>query len=993
MHNDKYQTFYSTISYILLLYLSLIDSIPLNYFQNITCGRELTNLLINLFPSSSWHDHHIKMKNILPSKKCIILFDLIDNITIYDPRKNIPSTISRPTTLSSSSSTSSADDNHTTTFLSTIDEYDILNDKSYVTADETSVEMYKTKEFYQHLKRKIPSVDFSTILLNLMIGLVEDENLSVIDKSSTTVQCLAFGLEKLMQLSGDQMAVTENNSNNQKPKSEHLIFENLNDCDIIMEKLLVLVLYCLNNIFNSNKCPSDLIDVGSIVRQLLQVLRFELERDCKLDGTKDFYVLRCDIIFGIYYYLYIMMNNTYLSKVEDELIQIFNDVMEKLQRYTHQIYEILKKSDKSVVIYRKISKLFLKIIRNFKALDDGRHDSRGRRMNKKLMKNQQPRHHHKNRNKINLKCMVESNLFTIIGYLPYDAIKKILKLIQTTNTFCCCNTNFELLATLFGIIKTHPKSLRLILNFLRNSYINLILNTSCDHCSNRINSMQFQCQLAQHFTEIIAKIPESDYSTILDHIGKLPNTLPKSLARKIIFDITVPVFEKYKLRITNYNTNDDTEELKLAKAIVYSCLNIFANYLSDFNLISEFFTESIIQHLDDLMIHYEIVPNIFRLIKIGLYNFDESSTSYLSIHRKIMKMPIATTIVVTNNLLALFTRLGAKNKNLNLKTVEQKSSNNDNVKKHCQSHSLLFELRLAAVYWNMTLQLLQTNDQFKSEFKETFNEHHEDSTLITIIYNTLSCIININQFNNYNNLNNSKISSISFPNVSSTSSYVSTKTCYQETDLINLPDHNDFKNYDFEYENVFYENLNRNKPKSALILKYDEPISYEIELCQNLNHNQFYQSGLTQNQCIDDDDINDDNESKLIYDVNNFKSMDRSSRKLMQLDSYYRQFVCNNKTDEILWLMEGSGAVSGDVCCDDSNGEKNSVFIRLFNWIFPFHHDSNYRDNHMQAVDDEINVLKSTECRKILFQLFEITLSAYLMDLPGHIFGKLINLI
>lgn len=871
---------------------------------------------------------------------------MLENTIIFDSQ-NINSQYLSSRHISMFNSSMASTDNTLNGVSFNDDSFHSINSEVFF-ENELNIADLKTDKYNQHLTRRISSIDFSKILLNLLIDLVDDENLSVLDVSSTSIQCLLFGLEKLVLLSRQQIELVDGSN---EATGENPIFENIDDCDIIVEKLLILVLNCLNNVFKSKRSLTDLIDVNSIVRQLLIVLQNGLERDCKLKECDSSSLLRCDICFGIYYYLHIFINNTYLLKIDDELIKIFNTIMENLQRHTDRIYEIIKKSSKSELIYKKMSMLFLKIIRNFKLMEEGLIEQRGRKGQKKFIRNQQSRHHHTKKCKINLKCVVEHNLFRLISHLTHDKVRKILKFFQTTNSFCCCNTNIELLATLFDIIKKHPRLVRPVLSFLKHNYISLLVNPNCEHCSSRINSMKFQCQLVRHYMEIIDIVFEFEYCIILNHVSKLPKSQPAALARKIMFDVTFPIFETYKMEILLFENDPKFEEqLKLAKSIVYSCLNNFANYLINFNqLVPEFFTETIVQHLDDLMVHYEIVPNIFRLIKIGLYNNYQSTCS--NIYRKIIKMPIGTTLMVTNKLLILFHRLAEKHEYFNIKKLDQKlitTCTNDQ-----SSHPLIFELRLAAVYWNMTLQLLQSNAQFKAEFREEFFKQHENETLITIIYNTLYCIIKIN----HPNMNSSTLSN-------------------HKTDIRELPEFIILKPINNFIDNVdLYETMNINMPKSALLQPYDESISYEIDVYQHLDHKQFHHHH---------DDIEDFETFKLIYDVSNVKS----NCIIKKVDEYYRQFITISRIGDNVYLKNNecsSGIVRKE---EDNENNSDSVFNRFISWLYPFHKNDNSVDQ-FEIVDDELNVLRTTECRKILFQLFEITLSVYLLDLPGSLFGKL----
>lgn len=814
----------------------------------------------------------------------------------------------------------------------------------------------------------MPSIEFSKILCNLLIAIVSDENLTIIDRLSSTVNSLHFGIDKLKLLGINKT-----------------IFESKLECNLIREQLLTLILMCLNNIFTSKKNLTDIIDVNKILEQLFNILECELKEIDDDKYCEDNDLKKCDIIFGIYYYSFIIINNTYLTK-SDITQNKFYDFIIKVQGYTGKIFGLIKKDENSILMFKKITKIFLKIICNIRITEDscsssGKYENRTRKLTKKNLRNNIPRHHKNIETIVKLKCLIENELFALLNYLTFEQIKPILKFLQKTNNFCCCNLNLNLLSTLFTLIKDNIKYNRFILNLIKNNFINLLLSKCCDLCCEKINSIEYQVSLVQQYISVIDNLYDPDITIILDHIGTLSRTIPFSFARKIIFEIAIPVFENFKLKIMLFQSdNGMKDELKISKTIVHSCLNIFSNYLIDTNLINDFYTEENVKHLNDLMGYYEIVPNVFRLIKLGLNYFNDNDEIHRNIRQIIINMPINNTITVTNNLLNFFYRLNNTNENFNLKIIKKSMELNKS------TYSILFELRLAAVYWNMILQLLQTNEQFKNEFKEKFKNSHEDYTLIYIIYNTLSCILNLNQMNN----NDVDDDDNGDQDICNDFSLLTLNNFNIATD--NIIDWKIYEEICSNSSDDIIESYNRNIPKSVLCnFNTEQPVSIEVEQFNKLTHDEifkFYNNS-------DDDKLTED--IKPIFNINDKKNNSKS--KIMYINDFYRKMALKTLTQEI--LTESNEIDKEERELNSSYPIKHSNFFpidkinQLFSWIFSSDDDDSgsngkHHDEDEKFSSEDIIVLKSMECRKILFQLFEITLSIYLLDLPVHIFGELL---
>lgn len=303
------------------LYLPILVSVSL---KKVSCGRELTSLLVNLFPSVSWDTWN----KSLDKESKFILTDLTDKLEIYDLTA---------VKLSLNSKCSKNVDGLTSQYNS-MDSFDYVTD-----SDDHLLENYLTDDFKEFTQQIISCYDFSLVEINLLIKLVSSENLISLDKNSISAQCLNFAILKV-----------------------HSLERNFNELDgrrraELKNVILKLFFVSLNNFFVSFKNICDCVDVEFIVSKLFQVLDWDLS-DVELCD------LKLENCFSIFYSIIVLLNNVF--------IQNFDEI-----EHFENLFNIFKSSDCELDLFfnkmlihnkkiNKILKILIKITSDFKKCDE-----------------------------------------------------------------------------------------------------------------------------------------------------------------------------------------------------------------------------------------------------------------------------------------------------------------------------------------------------------------------------------------------------------------------------------------------------------------------------------------------------------------------------------------------------------------------------------------------------------------------------------------------
>lgn len=581
-------------------------------------------------------------------------------------------------------------------------QYNSMDSFDYSTEhdDELLLENYLTNDFKEFTNKKISCYDFSLIEINLLIELVSNENLISLDRNSITAQCLNFSILKI-----------------------HSMERNFTELDVqrkdeLKNVILKLFLISLNNFFISFKNICDCIDSEMMISKLFDVLEYELTTTTADDLFCDLKLENC---FSIFYSILIFLNNIFLKNfMEIENFQnLFLIFIKKCDCELNLFLKKLKIHNNSKKKVNKILKILIKITSDFKKTSD-ESDFLNLRKRKKCKQNcgfkVHSIHHEISKDyKLDYKvCFMENLLINLLKNLKIDE-KKVIFHFFRKNGLCCCNFEQKSLPSILEMFENIEMQ-KIGLNFIKNNILTIFDTSCCDFCDLRRKSDDFQEKFIEFYKILLKKLKGNlYYISLLKHIGKIAAVLPYNYSQRILFDLIIKIFHDEKNKIEN-------------ESILKCCLNIFTFYLKDIQLIEEFFNEEMLFDLNNLLKIPELAQDVLSILKIGIICREE-----------ITEMIIQSTVKITKNLIILF-------KDFN-QLFELKSTRD-------QQDSIEFLpitnlIKLSAIYWNSINQLIRISSKFKNQFKNEFDKHFDDTTLINTVYNSLSCLLNLNRKKNF----------------------------------------------------------------------------------------------------------------------------------------------------------------------------------------------------------------------------------------------------
>lgn len=765
----------------------------------------------------------------------------------------------------------------------------------YITeADDDLLDDYQTDDFKEFTQQIISCYDFSLIEINLMIKLVSNENLINLDKNSITAQCLNFSVLKMHSL---------------ERNFYQLDGQRKNELKNVILKLFVI---SLNNLFISFKNICDCFDVELVLSQLYEVLKYDLSADDVCD-------LKLENCFIIFYSIIVLLNNIFIQNCNEinnyeSLFNIFksNDCELNLF-FKKQLFHNKKIS--------KILKILIKITSDFKKCDENvfLKSRKGKKDKQKCGLNI---HHGISRKNYNI-CFMENLLISLLKKLKNDD-KKIIFRYFRNNGLCCCNFERKSLPSILELFED-VKMQKSGLNFIKNNILKIFDKSCCDFCQTRRKSDDFLNDFIHFYKTLLKKLKGTLYTRLLNHIGKIAVDLPYNYSQRILFDLIIKIFHQEKNKTKN-------------ESILKCCLNIFTFYLKDDKLLEEFFNEEMLIDLKNLLKIPELAQDVLNIIKIGIICSEECD--------KLIEITLRATVNVTKNLIILFKDV---DQIFQLKTTKD-------IDQDLNFESITNLIKLSAIYWNSIYQLIKISLKFKKEFKIELNKFFDDTTLINTVYNSISCVLNLNRKTNVDLTNSVDFCVLSktdlfqdFPD-SSSCDFIENRTEYRKGI------------FDIEYDINF--NMIDKIDFNDLIIELDENLI------------------LTHNDIFNSTNYNFKNNTKfrLIYSTN-------SHRKVIRLSQTSDENILIESIKTDYSKIEIHGNLISSVL-DTLTSELNFI-TNSFSKIFSKQGgDRNSTNDCIYYSIEDVLQLKSMENRKMLSTIFENMLGVVLQFYTSNQIGE-----
>lgn len=785
-------------------------------------------------------------------------------------------------------------------------QYNSMDSFAYLTeTDDDLLENYQTDDFKKFTQQIISCYDFSLIEINLLIKLVSNENLISLDKNSITAQCLNFSILKI-----------------------HSLERNFNELDAqrkneLKNVILKLFFISLNNFFISFKNICDCFDSELVVSQLFQVLKCDLAADDLCD-------LKLENCFSIFYSIIVLLNNIFIQNFDQ--IENFESLFKIFKSSDCELNSFFKKQFIHNNKVNKILKILIKITSDFKKCDEN--DFLKLRKLKKCKQKcgfkVHSIHHQVSKESYKI-CFMENLLINLLKNLKIDDKKLIFRYFRK-NGLCCCNFERKSLTSILQLFE-NVEMQKIGLNFIKNNILTIFNSSCCDFCETRRKSDDFQNDFIEFYKILLNQLKGSLYTSLLKHIGKIAAVLPYNYSQRILFDLIIKIFHQEKNKTEN-------------EPILKCCLNIFTFYLKDVKLIEEFFNEEMLIDLENLLKIPELAQDVLNIIKIGIICREESN--------KIIEITLRATFKITKNLIILF-----KDVNQLFQLKSTKDATQD-----CEFQSIANLIKLSAIYWNSINQLIRISLKFKKEFKMEFNKFFDDTTLINTVYNSISCVLNLNRKTNFDLSN-----SIDFCVLSKTDLFEDFQD-FKNSDLNLIENQTEYRKgiFDIEYD------LSFNK------IDFNDSI---IELNENLvlTHKDVFNSSTSYN-------LQNNSEYRLIYNT-------KAHRKVIKLNqmSDENSLIESIQADDCKIKMNGNIISSVlDTLASELNFITNS-FSKLFSQQGGGERDC-AKDFIYYSIEDVLQ-LKTIENRKMLSKIFETMLGVvsqfYTTNQMGEFFFCILN--
>ncbi|KAJ6646111.1 Lysosomal-trafficking regulator [Pseudolycoriella hygida] len=575
-------------------------------------------------------------------------------------------------------------------------------------------EHYQTMEFLEW-KSTNYSCDFiASTILNLLIKLTSEENMLSIDIKSVCVQSLQFAVECYCTIAKNGAFQPENKEQ-------------------LRRKALTLVMCCIENILRNTKRFEEHIDIPAVLEKLYGSISAN-DGHCMTS-------IQVEHETAFIYFSSLLLHK--LRKDQNHVSAIGAELFRKLTERLDCVLDIVKKyyefvPNDSGENLSKLLNVLCKTIFEIRNHEQVAAEKQKKKNKKKLKKTKRNScfHHHENTSKFG--CLLENLLLQIMQFASADNLVTGFQFFKR-NIICCCNANFKIIEKIIRNARSN-KIHKSALNFMKNNFFKIFYcNTECNICDPK-STADLEADLISLYKEWFQELSQSvDKITFLNHIAKVSKYLSFEASFQFFVDIVLPPFRAEKARFM------ESPRTAMGQEIMELCLNIFLCFLKDVRLIKGFFNAENVQHMEDLIVFPEFSSLTCCLLKIGVENLSflgENPSEQRIMSDKLQNLKSNAISNVASQLFLVFDEL-ERDRNIGLRINRQSQKTLDIYNQSINISSLKGLLHLGVVYWNLILQLLRTNEQFKNIVHETIVIDPCD--LQNIVFNSFSCYLNSKQ--------------------------------------------------------------------------------------------------------------------------------------------------------------------------------------------------------------------------------------------------------
>lgn len=595
---------------------------------------------------------------------------------------------------------------------------------------------FHTTEFYVY-QHKVQSGDLiASTILNILQKLIENENSASLVKTSATIKSLWFAVSQYQCVEVDRRFRIEN----------HVI---------IKRKLLTIIYMCLNKIFPSGKRLDELFDVKELITRLMHAIdvdsRLQLTAPPDDESFKNLNVL----VYGLFLFTQnVLINRSHEISLLEMLFAAFQVHLSVIN--TSLIEMIRYDGDERNECMEKILHILLKLIHmlNSAEIQQTTHADRAASKAKKRLSVMAgatistTNTHHKSYKLF--KCTLESIVLHMAQEVKAEKLRLIFGFFQKY-TICCCNIHLE---CVYRMLENSlaKKMHKICLIFVKQNVLRTIFNDDI-RCSN-CDTGQFIFKFKEHFVATYKRWFQqlhepAEVIVFFKHIAKISKYLHVDLQSHILVDIVLPLFRREKAAIIERAAAaaGDTSANPSSEKILICCLLIFLCYLKDVTVIKAFFIEENIQHLEDMYVMPHFAYLVSNVLKIGIDNcqfLGETNDEREALTKRLEQLQIHLFADIIDILTDLFNDVSAVHTfRLKIMASAALACDRDRPNRilenfHAGQLSTFEIVHLSVVYWNSILQIIRsTYDEFRARVEQIIAGY--ESIVFHLVYNSLSC--------------------------------------------------------------------------------------------------------------------------------------------------------------------------------------------------------------------------------------------------------------
>lgn len=654
------------------------------------CGRELTGLLVNIFPTSSWDDD-----------KGSFAGEIIDDVHALDAALLRLEASSKHHYKANSQHTSPSNKRGVTMFAN----------NHAASSEWNSVNNFSVNMIAEPVMCPSFSGEYIGSLILSLVSKMELEDSSITigpDAGCVTLNCLQFASEMYIQMPTNS-AFSETYQ------------------QVLHRRLLAIICGCISTTFAKPPTQNP-IDMADFLDRMLETGSQIFEsinehRSAILD----------DHLRGLCVFVALCLQKC----VQQTDFALFDTIDCLIAKHFQLLIDVFAINNSL-----KFLSLLLKLVQSLRTRSATESLSKRRCSSRKrsqlLAHAYSAQHHFQHSHR--LACTLERLVLRLAQHMTSRSQMCLVFRHFHHNRQCCCNTDLD---NMTHLISTSRQSgtLKQCLQFVRYNILRTTFASSvaCEVCDHRRLAFTSGYAFYQMYLDIASTY---DASTVLKHVANIAKLLPFDMSCRMMIELLLPTFRREKARLVGA-TDGNTE-------IVSLCLNAFLCYLRDIRLIRGFFNDENIQHLADLVVVPEFASLVCCLLKIGLDNesfLGENCGEQLVLAEKLRQMRSRSLLIVSDAMNHMFRAIQSQERGriqLRCVTTDEIVATNELIdqlqSRHLSAYNLL---QLAVIYWNMLLQMLRRNSDRKlaKAALPMCVSRQEQEIVVCLVQNALNCFL------------------------------------------------------------------------------------------------------------------------------------------------------------------------------------------------------------------------------------------------------------